>query len=721
MKNIFKYGFLYLLVLCTFSVVATEISLFNGPTGGKLIDDSELYLRWNTAEALNGQDVYFAIKFYQYDTAIYDSAADFFENLSQDPMHVETTEVFNLASHKTYFAAVASAYFIVTYPDLHFAWKIEAYKAESEELIAESSPFYFQGRAIIPQIFVEDNELYVLYTNNTDLDNLSGVAYIEDVLYEFSNFKIDTSTYNPTLIEGEALSMLETPVALHFDNQKEKQGEFTFYHYGYKLSPSGNQALGTGKWVLPDPFSNNGVPYVLETDTVEVDTEYGGAGVEGSILFYQDSLKTSIEDYVIHLDSTSVEIFTNGDFFTPRFRGSLEVPFGISSNTESTLKFPIQDMWGVSEFSSHELQYYETIFAINIFDNNQIPSFTLFNSSTIRLYVTGYVIDFSDEESPREKASDPAWKGVYFTGISFIFPQDINSNELTLNNDYLINHEYHMESDFLGWIDTAGFHFKHDEEEMNFEGKIHPEQEAKVNNFSVHYQANQLQSPASLSGTVKIDGVCSYNDRVNFSLPIIQSATGPMEYNMEDQIGPPCIVYEFVDSLAGIFKVVWEDVPLAIGYELALSADYFNTFLPNYDSVFTEGTGFTFTNIPLNETKYYQYRLRIKFPFGYSEYRIGYLRTRNLVNSIVLEDLEPQINLFPNPVNRDMLKISIVDPSLEIKHIKIIASNGLILYNKKVEQFQHEIKVPFLPNWQGVLMIEVVTNKGVIRDRLVRM
>lgn len=366
-------------------------------------------------------------------------------------------------------------------PKQQYAWQVKAF-TETQE-IAESEVWDFYGPPVVEKFNAGNFTVFVLSTENTDINNLDGRGYVQ-----LSESETDTVSCDFTGVDLKEVSGLmfmeggevifdlsfKDPIELTPDVEINGSAEFVFEKG--KLDKFGLYYGGKIEWPFPHAITAPQAGMVVSKfNWFVVDENYK---IAGTAKF--DPATCSYE--LLNPYQHKLNLDTTGDFriATNKFELRAGGTFQLNDN------IPTSDGQGyIMPFVQQaELQIIEVDYLLA----NAPNYFTPIEGSSFSIKPWKATIDLSEDESPGVMQADKGWKGVIFPKFTAIVMSDFDpTNQITLENDQEFVVELNSSTEL--WTSTQGMHMKWD-----FEIERDADESLSFNSFR-----------SNLEGTIRMD------------------------------------------------------------------------------------------------------------------------------------------------------------------------------------------------------------------------
>ncbi|MFT3738789.1 MAG: hypothetical protein QM786_08515 [Breznakibacter sp.] len=398
--------------------------------------------RWNAPDNLTSNQPYFyRIKVVKVEPQQPDSSA-IVQNI---PVYTNQSQILN-PQNPDFEITVPSKLFE---NQQRYVWQVTAHT--NDQTIASSPVNNCYGPPLIEAFYAGNHTVFVTSTTGANLNDLTGEGEVQithtgttQKVY-FEHIKVESVGALLVMKKGVVKAKY---MGKNFDLKAEytANGKATYDVDSILIDTDYMRLKGTVKWSFPHATVEPSNPVVYSKSVWITFEDY----VLNGIARLRENQVYQLADpygFTVSFDSTSYFIIRGNNNYAPHLDGKVKLPKSVKSPTGGDVIVPFN--------ASEKIDF------INQQSNPESSSIELLEGTSINLYTSSYVIDFSDTQSPAKLMGQPDWKGVYITGSSVEFPVSPDkSNQLFLKNavQYAIR-------DTLGaadscWVTTQGLQLR---------------------------------------------------------------------------------------------------------------------------------------------------------------------------------------------------------------------------------------------------------------------
>ncbi|MFW5895748.1 MAG: T9SS type A sorting domain-containing protein [archaeon] len=241
---------------------------------------------------------------------------------------------------------------------------------------------------------------------------------------KFNGIRVERTGAELFLREGRVVAKCKTP-EIKLNPEKSINGNAFFMTDSILLDQEDFKINGYVRWEMPDSTLNE------EKDTVKSNKtalKYNDFKLLGTAYFADEQRvsSTHLSKSQMNLNSNS-RFFISGNKYSLYLTGTFKVPIQSRTSKQDTLSLPFKDQKKLSFFYKNTIQ-----------TDQQVK---LAPDTSIMMNISDYVIDLSDNKSPKYHEDSLKWKGLYFENFKISARKDSTFS-------FKIN-------EFLEFIDTS--------------------------------------------------------------------------------------------------------------------------------------------------------------------------------------------------------------------------------------------------------------------------
>ena len=310
----------------------------------------------------------------------------------------------------------------------HYAWQVKAFSGDS--VTAKSEVYTFYGPPYLEEFKAGNHPVNVIRTTTNSLDSLCGIG---DVMFKrngerhkvkFNGIRVERTGAELYLREGLVVAKCKTP-EIKLKPEVSINGNAFFMTDSILLDQEDFKISGYVRWEISDSTLNEGMVTVKSNKAA---LKYNDLKLLGSayITNKQKIKLTHPFKSELYLDSNS-RFFISGNKYNLHLTGAFKGPIQSRTSKQDTLSLPFKDQEKLSFFYKNTIQ-----------TDQQIK---LAPGTSIMMNINDYVIDLSDNKSPKYHEDSLKWKGLSFENFKISARKDSTFS-------FKIN-------EFPGFIDTT--------------------------------------------------------------------------------------------------------------------------------------------------------------------------------------------------------------------------------------------------------------------------
>ena len=477
-----------------------KIILYKPPNNGALSLRGDKFFLWGPPDKLVAGQVYnFYVRVVKINAGQTPEDA-----MSNTPLHEETTG--GIVTKTTWSTILNNVYFK---SGETFAWQVKAFSGDQE--IAKSEVGIFDGPPCLEGFKAGNHYVEVTKTSKCDLDNyvISGEGIVRfsntgtTQKVSFDDITIQRVGSEIFMTKGICKGKCVVP-SYTLNPEEAVNGTATFYTDSVFLNTNDMLVTGHVEWDFPHPVNATDKPTLKSKKVSMYFNDYrlvGKVPMEATTFELLDPAGVIVE-----FDAgDSYFLIRNSFDYAMNLNGRIILPPNVNGTNDAPVTLPF--------INKTQFRYIQQS---NIEASNGIK---LVPNTNIDMYPISYTADFSEEESPSNLSSDPAWKGIYFNTFSVVYKKAIDYyHQMALLADITHTISLNTNPTYKSWVTAGGLQFYMEKSFGSTNNGYYNTFPSKLEEIKLDI-ANSSVRNSHISGSIKIPFI-SETQNFAYTIPI---------------------------------------------------------------------------------------------------------------------------------------------------------------------------------------------------------